>query len=37
MTEPVEKKELENNIIQSAYVEPEEVVLDPEKLDASLV
>ena len=37
MTEPVEKKELENNIIQSAYVEPKEVVLDPEKLDASLV
>lgn len=37
MTKPVEKKELENNIIQSAYVEPKEVVLDPEKLDASLV
>ena len=31
------KKEEDKNIIQSAYVEPEEIVLDPEKLEASLV
>lgn len=36
MSEPA-KKEEDKNIIQSAYVEPEEIVLDPEKLEASLV
>jgi|TARA_S200002703_G_scaffold159775_2_gene174659 co-chaperonin GroES (HSP10) len=35
MSEPAKKEE--KDIIQSAYVEPEEIVLDPEKLDASLV
>ena len=37
MNKPAEKKELENNIIQDAYVEPNELFLDPEKLDGSLV